>query len=181
MSYRSIRGCATASLIAFGLESLGWANVTLNPPVAASDGGGALSGLTFFVFGPVSYFLSMAWLHRYLDVLYDDDPLSEPTFLGLEPAPTVLLVPGGALYLAWRILRKARGTIRGVELMAWIAWAGSCLGMHLTVILAAALPAHRDGWSGAFLIVCVCYSAAVIALMWSQPRRRTAELDLTTG
>ena len=181
MSYRTIRGCATASLIAFGLESSGWANATLNPSVASSDGGGALSGLAFLVFGPLSYFLSMAWLHRFLDVLYEDDPLGEPTFLGLEPAPTVLLVPGGALYLSWRILRRAGGTIRGVELASWIAWAGSCLGMHLTAILTATLPAHRDGWSGAFLITCVCYSIAVVSLMWSQPRRRNAELDLTVG
>lgn len=181
MSYRAIRGWATASLIAFGLDSLGWANATLNPSLASSDDGGALSGLALLVLGPASYFLSTAWLHRYLDVLYEDDPLSEPTVLGLEPAPTVLLVPGGALYLAWRILRRAGGTIRGVERAAWIAWAGSCLGMHLTAILTAALRAHRDGLSGAFLVICVCYSAAVVMLMWSQPRERTEELDLTLG
>lgn len=167
--------------MAFGLESLGWANVSFNPSVASANGGGGLSGATILVFGPLSYFLSMAWLHRYLDVLYEDDPLSEPTFLGLDTAPTVLLVPGGALYLACRILRRAGGTVRRVERASWIAWAFTCLGMHVTAILAAALPADRDGWINAFLIVCVFHSIAVITLMWSQPRRRTAELDLTTG
>jgi len=128
-------------------------------------------GVWIALFGPPAFLASTAWLARHLGTLLPETSDGQPRRIVSHLPALVFFIPGGALYIAYSVLRTTRDRLRGASSLLWLGWAISCAGMQISMIAEltdASLTLTFDGLYAAFGVL---NAIAVSTLMWTPPRK----------
>lgn len=160
----SLRVVTTAMLAAFGfvLGEIAWDELV----------GGLTVPDAFMIpfFGLPAFFASMASLARYLDPLLIATSDGQPRWRVSRLSSLVFVIPGGAAYVAWSILRTSRGALRGASRVTWSGWTASCTGMQVSMITELSGTSPTITYDGLYAAFGVLNALAVVTLVWTPSR-----------